>query len=221
VKKIRFVLHWAILLLGSALAYAQVKHPVYAARLKNKSARPSVVQPAAGSSQFKNFSKLLAQANVTFTFPKGFKEIPAVNNEDFFFDYAMQIPGQDFEIWFQVKSLKQNWLSVERNHEQENPDSSYLKAGKALATSFTGEQDNFIRSIPQHVLVRYRADAGKSYLLNLEDRPETKHYKYALLITLQRNHVGTITAVCFTNEKDPEFFRNIDKASNCLKFKPR
>ena len=210
-----------MLLLCLTNAIAQVKQPPRSARLKRKPVPAQTFNPVKGSKQFNEFSRLLAQANVTFTFPKGFREIPAVNNEDFSFDYAMEIPGQEFEIWFQVKSLKQNWLSYERNHEQENPDSSYLKMGKAQAAAFTGEMDNFIRAIPANVLARYRADAGKSYLLNLLDLPETKHYKYALLITLQRNHTGTIMAVCFTNEKDPEFFKNIDKASNSLQFKPR
>jgi hypothetical protein len=210
-----------MLLLCLTNAIAQVKQPPHSARLKRKPVLAQTISQVKGSKQFNEFSQLLAQANVTFTFPKGFKEIPAVNNEDFSFDYAMEIPGQEFEIWFQVKSLKQNWLSYERNHEQENPDSSYLKMGKAQAAAFTGEMDNFIRAIPANVLARYRADAGKSYLLNLLDLPETKHYKYALLITLQRNHTGTIMAVCFTNEKDPEFFKNIDKASNSLQFKPR
>ena len=68
--------------------------------------------------------------------------------------------------------------------------------------------------------VTYASDAaGKTYLLNLLDMPETKHYKYALLITLQKGHVGTIIAVCFANEKGAEFFKNINKASKCLKFK--
>jgi len=219
VKQFKRLLLQVMLLLCLTDVTAQVKKSRHLAKLKRKSA-PALKQ-VNGTRQFNEFLKLLAQANVSFTFPKGFREIPAINNEDFSFDYAMEIPGQEFEIWFQVKSLKQNWLSYERNHEQENPDSSYLKMGKAQAAAFTGEMDNFIRAIPANVLARYRADAGKSYLLNLLDLPETKHYKYALLITLQRNHTGTITAVCFTNEKDPEFFRNIDRASNCLQFKPR
>lgn len=223
VKQIRCFILLAVSLLCFTGVMAQANHPQYLAKLKSKPkpAKAQYVAPVKGSPQFKEFSLLLAQANVEFAFPKGFKEIPAVNNEDFSFDYGMEIPGQEFEIWFQVRSLKQNWFSFERNHEQENPDSSYLKIGQAVASNFTGEQDNFIRSIPSNVLARYRADAGKSYLLNLTDSQDTKHYKYALLITLQKNHTGTIMAVCFTNEKDPEFFRNIDKASNCLKFKPR
>jgi hypothetical protein len=157
-------------------------------------------------------------------FYNGFKEIPATNNEDFSFDYAMEMPGKDFEVWFQVKSQKENWASYERAQNDKgrqvaNPDSLYVEMGKAHAIAFTGDNNYFIRNMPQNVLERYNADAGKSYLLNLLDLPSTKHYKYALLITLQRNHTGTIMMVCFTNEKDPEFFKNIDKAGNCLKFK--
>jgi len=177
-----------------------------------------------GSAQFREFSQLLNQASVVFTFPKGFKEIAAVNNEDFSFDYAMQMPGKDFEVWFQVKSQKENWASYERSDSDNgkqlaNPDSLYKDMGKAHASAFTGDNNYFVRNMPQNVLDRYNADAGKSYLLNLLDLPATKHYKYALLITLQRNHTGTIVMVCFTNEKDPEFFKNIDRATNCLKFK--
>jgi hypothetical protein len=221
VKQIKQILFQATLLLCITGAVAQVQHPQYIARLKKKAPAKTTVAPVKGSPQFQAFSLLLAQAQVNFVMPRGFREIPAVNNEDFSFDYALEIPGQEFEIWFRVRSLKENWLSYQRNHEQENPDSTYMSIGKALATNFTGEQDNFKRAIPADVLARYKADAGKSYLLNLLDMPETKGYKYALLITLQRNHTGTITAVCFTNEKDPEFFKNIDRASNCLKFKPR
>jgi len=220
VKQFKLIILQAVLSLCATCVFAQVTHHQYLAVNKKKTVRIKAVKPVKGSAQFQEFSKILANADVTFTFPKGFREIPAVNNENFSFDYAMEIPGREFEIWFQVKSLKQNWLSLERNHDQQNPDSSYLEVGKAQATNFTGEQDNFVRAIPANVLARYNADAGKSYLLNLMDMAETKSYKYALLIILQRNHTGTIMAVCFTNEKDPEFFRNIDRASNCLKFKP-
>ena len=101
----------------------------------------------------------------------------------------------------------------------ENPDSVYLDVGKATAVSLAGDQPYFERTIPPEVLAKYHADAGKSYLITLLDLPETKHYKYALLITLQKNHTGTILAICFGNEKGPEFFKNINRASHCLMFK--
>ncbi len=176
------------------------------------------------SAQLREFYHLVAQANVTFIYPKGFKEIPAPDDEDFSFDYALALPGKDFEIWFQVKSQKENWNSYLKtrnnpNAQLANPDSLYRDIAAAEASALAGDQKYYQRNIPSDVLARYRADAGKSYLLNLLDLPETKHYKYALLITLQRDHTGTILAVCFSNEKGPEFFKNINKASHCLKFK--
>jgi hypothetical protein len=224
VKQTKQILLQLVLLFCVTNSGAQVKRPQLPAPAKRKPMTVRIKNTAPVSVQFKEFSQLLAQASITFTFPRGFKEIAAVNNEDFSFDYAMEMPGKDFEVWFQVKSQKENWASYERSQNDAgrqlaNPDSLYLDMGRAHATAFTGDRNYFVRNMPQNVLDRYNADAGKSYLLNLLDLPATKHYKYALLISLQRNHTGTIIMVCFTNEKDPEFFKNIDRATNCLKFK--
>ena len=177
------------------------------------------------SPQLKNFKEIVARANATFIFPRGFKEIPAPDNEDYSFDYAMALPGKDFEIWLQVKSQKENYASYLRNignkeTGQANPDSLYQGMGSANAIAFTGDRNGyFMRTIPPTICARYNADAGRSYLLNLLDMPVTKHYKYALLVTLQKDHTGTILAVCFANEKGPEFFKEMNRASNCIRFK--
>jgi len=155
-----------------------------------------------------------------FLWPKGFAEVQAPDDEDFSFDFALELPGQDFEVWYQLKSEKEDWARFKDNPQAANPDSIYKGAGKAAAASFCGDDKYFERNIPHSVLARNNADAGKSYLLTLLDLPQTKHYKYALLITLQKNHTGTIIAVCFTNVKGPEFFKNVNRATNCLRFKP-
>jgi hypothetical protein len=213
-KQFKQLLITAALMLLLSPAFAQVKRP----------AIPHP-KPKALLDQIREFYHLNAQANVSFTYPKGFVEIMAPNDEDFSFDYALELPGKDFEIWFRVKSEKENWASYEHspnlpNATMANPDSAYNDWGKALVKQLTGDQQYYERSIPPDVLARYHADAGKSYLITLLDLPDTKGYKYALLITLQKNHTGTIMAVCLTNDKGPDFFKNINKASNCLKFKP-
>lgn len=209
-----------MLTLAISPVVAQVKHQV-----RKKEQRAAAKKPAySASRQLAEFKRLAAQADLIFTFPKGFREIKAPDDDYFSFDYAMTIPGEDFEIWFQVKSQKENWASYVKSksdpHVQlANPDSTYIALANAHASAFTGDKTFFIRTIPPEVLAKYNADAGKSYLLNLRDMPDTRHFKYALLITLQKDHTGILMAVCFTNDKGPEFFKNMNKAANCLKFK--
>jgi hypothetical protein len=215
-KQFKQILLTTVLLLCVTTTMSQVKHKL----VSNQQVKLNPV-----SNQLKEFYHLTAAANVEFTFPPGFKEIPVLNNEDFSFDYAMEIPDGEFEIWFQVKSQKRDWVNYVRlkndvSKRLANPDSSYISIGRAQAIAFTDEQDYFTRNITPEVLAQYNADTGKSYLVNLPDSMPTKHYKYALLLTLQKAHIGTILVVCFTNEKGPEFFRNINGISKYLKFKP-
>jgi len=192
------------------------------AQVKPKATPPVKRHPS--SNQLKDFFNLVAQANATFVYPKGFREIKAPDDEDFSFDYGLELPGRDFEIWFQVKPEKEDWFNYTRTQynkdsQMANPDSVYITKGTANVLAFTGEKKCFETTLPPRVLARYHADAGKSYLLTLLDLPQTNHYKYALLTTLQKNHTGTILMICFTNEKGPEFYKNISRACSSLRFK--
>ena len=214
VKQFKQIILTAAFLVLVAPLFAQPAAPAAAAVKRHPS-----------SKQLKDFFTLAAQANVIFVYPKGFKEIPAPDDEDFSFDYALELAGKGFELWLKVSSQKQEWFNYTRTQTtkgpgMENPDSVYIDIGKAMARTLSGDQPFYERNIPPDVLTQYHADAGKSYLITLLDLPDTKHYKYALLITLRKSHTGTILAVCLGNEKGPEFFKNINRASHCLKFKP-
>ncbi|GAB2684050.1 hypothetical protein GCM10027037_01400 [Mucilaginibacter koreensis] len=170
------------------------------------------------------FNKALAEAGMVYTPVAGFKEAGnyAQGNSDF--DYGLTLPGQDFEIWFQLTPLKQSWQSYERAQAENkqpgiNPDSAYLKAGKFKAEALSADGTYFERNLRPNTLDEYNADAGKTYLVDIKDSPATKHYSYALLITLQKNHVGNVLVMCLTNDRGPAFFRNINRLKNCLKFK--
>jgi len=183
-------------------------------------------QRAGLSQQLKAFYRRTAEANVSFTFPKEFIEVKAPDNEYFSFDYAMELPGKDFEIWFQVRSEKENWASYiktqtpDNQNVQTDPDSLYSFIGVALATTFTGDKTYLVRKTQPNYLAPFNADVGKSYLLTLLDLPDTKGYKYALMFTIHKFHAGTIIAVCFTNTKGLDFFNNINMVKNCLRFNP-
>lgn len=163
-----------------------------------------------------DFNKELTEVNLSFTLPAGFKEIKAVNNEELPFDYGIELPGADFEIWFQIRSLK---VKMDKD-KVNNPDSLYLEMGREQAIALMGDKNYLIRSIPDYSLANYNADAGKTYLLNLPDMATTKHYKFAMIVVLQKNHTGTLLAVCLANELGPGFFKNLKMASSCIKFNP-
>jgi len=211
-KQFKQILITAACLLVIVPAIAQVK--------------PQPVTPVKhhpSSNQLKDFFHLAAQANATFMYPKGFREIQAPNDEDFSFDYALELPGRNFEVWYQVKPEKTEWFNYTRTQfnkegQMANPDSIYLEKGTEYVLSFTGDKKCFEKKLPPEVLARYHADAGKSYLLTLLDFAP-KHYKYALLMTLQKNHVATVSMICFTNEKGPEFYKNVNRATNSITFK--
>jgi len=169
------------------------------------------------SRQLKNFIQVTAEAGVQFTFPDEFKEIPAAHTDKFPFDYAISLPGKDFEIWFMIRASKDYPRS--ETDPTANPDSSYNILAETEVKAFTGDNGALTRIIPADILAGYNANAGKTYLLTLQDLAETRHYKYALLVTLEKDHTGTVLVVCLGNEKGTTFFQNINKAANCLKFK--
>ena len=201
VKRTRYILFKMLLLLLVSPAIAQDNN-VQASR------------------QLKQFYSKLADINLTFTLPEGFKELKVADMKDFQYDYAMEIPGKDFEIWIQVNTKKSNEKLAREKNIHIVPDSLYASLGQLQATAFSDDKAPFARGLPSYILARYNADAGKVYMLNLKDMPETKHYKYALLTILQKNSTGTVSAICFTNERGADFFKNLNYASNCLKFKP-
>jgi hypothetical protein len=201
-KQFKQILFIAIFLHTAAVALSQVKPQTSRNRI---------------SRQLKNFTRLTAEAGMQFTFPEEFKEIPAASSDDFPFDYAISLPGKDFEIWFMIRPPKDYPHS--ETDPTANPDSSYNLMAETEVKAFTGDNNALMRVIPHDILASYNATAGKTYVLNLQYLAETKHYKYALLVTLEKDHAGTVLVVCLGNEKGTSFFQNINKAVNCLKFK--
>ena len=212
-----------LLVTAGILCLAQISATAQSKK-KGKVKSSVLQQRVVMSGQLSLFLKEAREAGVDFKIPANFKEIPAVNNENFSFDFAMTKPGQDFEVWLQVHSLRQNWLSYDQVKDitgktLDNPDSTYLQAARAHATAMSDDDKYFARPLPARVLEMYNADAGKTYLFNLADLPETRRYKYALLIAIQKDHTGYLMAVCLTNEKGPAFFKNINQARDCIKFR--
>ncbi len=171
------------------------------------------------SEQYKKFQKEVNKVGINFIFPEGFKEIKAVNTREFKFDYAMELPGKDFEIWLRVNSFKENKQFLHDNGLRINPDSAYTYIIKQQAAVFSNNAEWFSRQVPEAQLSQYNANVGKTYLVSLTDSPVTKHYKYAMLVAIAKYGTGTVFAVCLANDRGPDFFKNMFSAGNCIKFK--
>lgn len=182
-----------------------------------------VKQPATLNRDLKSFDKKLTKAKMTFIFPTGFKEVKAADTDIYNFDYGITAPEGDCEIWFKVQSQKNSWanyLKGKNDTRVVHPDSLYNEIGLAQAKAFKADRAPLERTIPREWLTRYNADLGKTYLVNLPDLAATKNYKYAMVVVMQKNKTGVALAVCFANELGPGFFKNLNKASSCLKFNP-
>lgn len=204
-----------MVLLVGVTALSQVKPKLIAIN----QAAPKPISP-----HHRDFLRLAAEANVVFSFPSGFREIPPPNDEFFSFDYAMEAQGRQFEIWFKVRSQKNDWknylaMKNDPRRQLSNPDTGYLAKGRAMAKTLCNDTISVSRDIDQEVLKRYNASAGRSYLVDMPYRAATKHYKYALVLAIEKDRTGTILVVCFTDEKSPEFFRNVNRISHYLKFR--
>lgn len=169
--------------------------------------------------ELKVFRELLANINATFISPEGFTEAKPVANDKFQYNYALQLPDADFEVRFQVNTLKTEWKSFEKvRGEKVNPDSLYSKIALAEVKSLAADGRFFSRSIPGKILQEYNADLGRTFFFNLAYSAETNHYQYGLLVVIQKNHYGNICVVCLSNERGPAFFKSVNKLRECLRF---
>jgi hypothetical protein len=175
------------------------------------------------SDKFKKpFGDLLIETNLSFNFPEGFREVKVPNTDALPFNYGMDLPGQEFEIWMRITTQREGEkLLADKNIHVSSSDSLYVYLAQDQIPAFTSEKSYLRRVLPNYILRRYNANAGSTYLLNIDDSRLTKHYKYALLTVLQKNQAGVAMSICFTNERGPEFFKTMNMASSCLKFKDK
>ncbi len=174
-------------------------------------------------SQLKTFQQSLSAANLQFILPKDFKEIKALHTAHVDVDYAMELPDGNFQVWYLVRNVQQYTSKFKAseddpNRTPANPDSLYSTRSLLEATLLAGKDNFTSKFLPQDVLNVFHADRGKSYQLNLYDRPETNHYQYGLLISLQKTGTGYISMLFLSNENGPEFYKKVNKAYYSVRF---
>lgn len=180
-------------------------------------------QPLQAYSQLKTFLQTLTATNLSVIIPKDFKEIKALHEGNIDVDYAMELPDENFQVWYFVKNTKQQWLKpriYEDNSKRitTNPDSLYSIMAQYAANRLAGKNNFTSKNLSADVLNTFHADKGKSYQLELFDRPETNHFQYGLLISLQKDGVGFISMLFLSNDNGPDFYKKVNKAYYSVRF---
>jgi hypothetical protein len=184
---------------------------------------PAQVKPAK-SAERQAFMQALTRTNISFTYPPDFNEIKVPNDENLSFDYGLKLRDKEFEVWYIVNNLKGDWASYEDSKNdpervQEIPDSLYRKICRAHAIGLSGGDYTTVDMPDNDLRKQFNADVGKAYALNLYDSPITKHYKYALLLMVQKNKKANVLMLFLSNDNGPEFYNNVNKAYNSIRFR--
>ena len=173
--------------------------------------------------QLKSFQQNLAALNVQFTLPRDFREIKTVHTADLDVDYAMELPNENFQVWFMVKNLQQQRARLKIFEDASKgatsaPDSLYKPIATATAIALAGKNNYTIKALPPEALALFGANEGQSYLLSLYNTPITNHCKYGLLICLQKNGAGSISMLFLSNDNGTDFYKNVNKACYSVRF---
>ncbi|MGI4752088.1 MAG: hypothetical protein ACRYFB_15750 [Janthinobacterium lividum] len=183
----------------------------------------SYTQSVQTFSQLKTFQQSLSAADLQFTFPKDFREIKALHEENVDVSFAMELPDENFQVWYQVKNTQQLWARYKISEDNLKratvlPDSLYSVSSLSAVMVLAGKNNFTSKNLAPDVLNTFHASRGKSYQLELYDRPETNHYQYGLLISLQKNGVGYVSMLFLSNDNGPEFYKKVNKAYYSVRF---
>ena len=173
--------------------------------------------------QLKSFQQNLSGINVQFAFPRDFKEIKTLHTTDLDIDYAIELPNENFQVWFMVKNLQQQRAKLKVFEDASkaaanNPDSLYKPIATATAITLAGKNNYTVKVLPPEALALFNAGQGQSYLLNLYDTPVTNRCKYGLLICLQKHGSGSVSMLFLSNDNGPDFYKNVNKACYSVRF---
>ncbi|WP_299288457.1 hypothetical protein [uncultured Mucilaginibacter sp.] len=173
--------------------------------------------------QLKTFQQTLAGLTVQFALPRDFREIKTVHTADLDVDYAMELPNENFQVWFMLKNLQQQRVKLKVFEDASKtatstPDSLYKSIATATAIALAGKNNYTVKALPPEALALFNANEGQSYLLSLYNTPITNRCKYGLLICLQKRGAGSVSMLFLSNDNGPNFYKNVNKACYSVRF---
>jgi hypothetical protein len=170
----------------------------------------------------KEFTDLLARANLTFTRPTDLIETNCIENRQMNYEYALKHPNKSFEVRYAIRPM--DWKL--ENYKKEggihpNKVSVSLFQATLLNIGIDGTASGQLPGIGYFdstaVKKEFNADWGASAFVNI-GKQFGQDYKYCLAVTIHKNFVGDAYFFYVSDNKD-EISKLMDPSFHSLKFK--
>lgn len=173
-----------------------------------------------------SFTNLLAHAQMTFDTPNGFEETAIIKNKQMNYNYALKLPGHNFEVRYTVRpldTLQKQYEAMKKNQQPGTvmagiePNKLYAMSFRAILFNISGGRAGDIKLFPADAVKKeFNADWGATGMVPLA--PEFgQNYKDCMVIAIHKDNIGD--AYYFYMITDREDVKLIPSIFHALKFK--
>jgi len=173
------------------------------------------------------FARLLIENNLEFHFPDDFEEIPVKENPDMYYNYAMKLIGEEFEVRYTIMSLKKLLVDFEESKKDSaimmlNPNDfhksmvlatilniSQLQMGKDPMPTISAFSTKAVKE-------EFGCEYGASAFFEVNST-FSEGYKYCTLIVLHKENVADVY-ITFLSKKKKAMTEFMLKAFYALRF---
>jgi hypothetical protein len=172
------------------------------------------------------FSNRLSRAQMTFTPPDGYKEVPVIPNGQMHYEYALKHPDKNFEVRYAVMPLDSLFIQSEAIKNDKNStvvsmvsrNRLYEALFSATMANISGGQQPNIQAFPTAAVNHdFNAGWGASSVCEVSG-DFGKGYKYCMAVAIHKDNLADAYYFYLADNKDD--IRNLmDPIFYAMKFK--
>lgn len=173
------------------------------------------------------FEELLNKHQLEFTMPDGFEEVPVKENPDMYYNYAMKLIGQQFEVRYTIMSLRkmcEDYKDSKNDSTRMMIDPNKLHKSMVIANILNISQINMAKDpIPQiapfppkSVKEEFGCEYGGTAFFKVNSTFSIG-YKYCSFVVLHKENVADVY-ISFLGKKGKKIPEFMLKAFYALRF---
>jgi hypothetical protein len=177
--------------------------------------------------QGQDFKTILKENGLEFNQPVGFVKTGVIKNPDLYYDYAMKLKKDSFEVRYSVFPLHP--LLADYEESLKDPDRTALDPNKYYRSMFMANILNVaqvgLEDMPstgdfpsEAVKEEFGADYGATSFFVPNSEFGT-NYRLCLMVVIHKKDLADVY-ICFLGNNEESFEENMMRAFHALKFKP-